>query len=108
MFSQNSVIVIVLIICYLSLCTSANAADPTRPLSLSVGSSEKVNTYDQLVLEAIIHGPEKHTVVINGEVLSQGDTIGDYQLVAVNDDSVVMRSSTERLKLWVLKEKVVK
>ena len=35
------------------------------------------------------------------------DTIGEYKLTAVNDNSVVLRSKTQRLKLHIFKESAV-
>jgi MSHA biogenesis protein MshK len=61
-----------------------------------------------MVLESIIHGDGIHTVVISGKVLKTLDYIGEYQLTAVNDQSVILRSKTERLKLNVFKGSVVK
>ena len=80
--------------------------DPTGPFGLS-GSSPHIAIEKKLVLESIIHGDGIHTVVINGKVMKPNDTIGEYRLIAVNDQSVVLRSETQRLKLHVFKENIV-
>lgn len=81
--------------------------DPTSPFGK--GSAKQVaNLEDKLILESIIHGEGIHTAVINGKILKPLDTIGQYRLVAVNNDSVVLRSETERLKLYVFKASVLK
>jgi len=77
--------------------------DPTKPL---FGSKQAniVKVGNKLVLEGIFHGSHggnTHTAIINGKALKVNDTIGEYRLVAVNDDSVVLRSTEKRLKLSV-------
>lgn len=81
--------------------------DPTRPFGHSAALSATSNG-KKLVLESIIHGDGIHTVVINGKVLKTLDYIGEYQLTAVNDQSVILRSKTQRLKLHMFKSNVVK
>jgi len=92
------------------LCPITNVladTDPTRPFGHSATLSATSNG-KKLVLESIIHGDGVHTVVINGKVLKTLDYIGEYQLTAVNDQSVILRSKTQRLKLQVFKSNVVK
>lgn len=81
--------------------------DPTRPFGYSATSSVTTNG-KKLVLESIIHGDGVHTVVINGKILKTFDHIGEYQLTAVNDQSVVLRSKTQRLELYVFKNNMMK
>ena len=80
---------------------SAQGVDPTKPLQ---GYSLTDNNFigeKKLVLEAIIHGDSVHTVVINKKTLKVGDSINEHRLVAVNDDSVVLRTDTETIKLYI-------
>jgi MSHA biogenesis protein MshK len=104
-FSQTFLLSIIL----LSIASHASAAkvDPTRPFGHK-GPSTIIPINEQMVLESIIHGDGIHTVVISGKVLKTLDYIGEYQLTAVNDQSVILRSKTERLKLNVFKGSVVK
>lgn len=81
--------------------------DPTRPFGHSATSSVTPNG-KKLVLESIIHGDGVHTVVISGKVLKTFDHIGEYQLTAVNDQSVILRSKTQHLELHIFKSNVVK
>jgi MSHA biogenesis protein MshK len=81
--------------------------DPTRPFGHSTTSSVTPES-QKLVLESIIHGDDVHTVVINGKVLKTLDHIGEYQVTAVNDKSVILRSKTQRLKLHIFKRNVLK
>lgn len=101
---------------YILICTSvlmtsqasATDIDPTKPFGHSALSSSTTPEGQQMVLESIIHGDGIHTVVISGKVLKTFDYIGEYQLTAVNDQSVILRSKTERLKLPIFKSNVVK
>ena len=95
----------------MTFLVSAQNNDPTKPLSASVFSSitkAQASTKAELILESIIHGVEVHTAVINGQVLKVGDFIRQYELVAVNNTSVVLRSAEKRLKLSVFSSVVVK
>ena len=90
---------------------SAQNVDPTKPLSsngFSSISKTGKTAKAELILESIVHGFEVHTAVINGQVLKVGDVILQYELVAVNNTSVVLRSAEKRLKLSVFSGVVVK
>ncbi len=91
----------------LSFGTFAQSADPTRPFTYQ-GNKAGENSPEKLVLESIIHGDQIHTVIISGKQMQVGDSIGEHRLVAVNDDSVVLRTATERLKLYVFSGVIVK
>ena len=81
-------------------------ADPTEPFGHR-DSSPQVTTEKKFIVESIIHGNGIHTVVINGKVMQPNDTIGKYRLIAVNDQSVILRSETQGLKLPIFRENVV-
>lgn len=82
-------------------------SDPTKPL---VGSSRSVfgPQKTDLVLKSIIHGNGIHTVIINNQLMKIGDSIGEYKLIAVNDNSVILRSSEERKKLFLFSNAIAK
>ncbi|MCW8832730.1 MAG: hypothetical protein OQK09_11680 [Colwellia sp.] len=86
--------------------THGAKSDPTGPFGHS-GALSQVAAKEKLVLESIIHGDGIHTVVINGKIMKPNDTIGEYRLTAVNNQSVILRSDTQRLKLHIFKESVV-
>lgn len=99
------------IILFTTFSVSARNNDPTKPLSAGASSSiskASTTTKAELILESIVHGFEVHTAVINGQVLKVGDFIRQYELVAVNNTSVVLRSAEKRLKLSVFSNVVVK
>tara|TARA_R110001592_G_scaffold54455_2_gene166663 strand:+ start:566 stop:898 length:333 start_codon:yes stop_codon:yes gene_type:complete len=85
----------------------AAKVDPTGPFGHK-GSSTKAPEGKKMVLESIIHGNGIHTVVVSGKVLKMFDYIGEYQLTAVNDKSVILRSKTQRIKLNIFKVNLVK
>jgi MSHA biogenesis protein MshK len=99
-----------LLVClFLSITAYGQNVDPTKPLSgQSIVGTGKSEENKALILESIIHGVQRHTAVINGQILKVGDYIGEFRLVAVNNTSVVMRSSDERLKLHVFSAAVIK
>lgn len=85
------------------------AVDPTKPLSgYSAQGKTHVVGEKPLVLEAIIHGDKIHTAVINNTTLKVGDTIREHRLVAVNDDSVVLRTADETIKLYIFSGVIAK
>jgi len=89
---------------------NSKGLDPTKPLFGSK-QSQVVKLGQNLVLEGIFHGShgaKTHTAVINGKALKVNDRIGEYRLVAVNDNSVVLRSSEKRLKLSIFSSVVKK
>jgi MSHA biogenesis protein MshK len=88
---------------------NANAnSDPTKPFNAAFDVNNAEIEAEKLVLQTIIHGDGVHTVIINGKVMSVGESIGEYKLMAVNDKSVVLRSENESKKLHVFSQAIVK
>ena len=86
---------------------ASQGLDPTKPLSGTATSLSEVKQIKKhFILESIIHGINVHTAVINGKTMMVNDYIGGYRLVAVNDDSVILRSSEERVKLYVFSKEM--
>ncbi len=109
MFKNFYLIKILISVLILASSSVWAGVDPTKPFGVSVNAAGlQVTKKGPLILESIIHGDKIHTVVINGQVMQVGDTIGEHRLVAVNDDSVVLRTPTERVKLSVFSGVVVK
>jgi len=96
-----------LLLAVYSLTANSAKLDPTSPLGQRSITGQAINE-KALILETIIHGDGVHTAIINGQVLQTYDTIGEYKLTAINDKSVVLRNDTERLKLYVFKDNIVK
>ena len=93
-----------------AVMANSKGLDPTKPLFGSK-QSQMVKLGKSLVLEGVFHGShgeKTHVAVINGKALKVNDYIGEYRLVAVNDESVVLRSPQKRLKLSVFSSIVKK
>lgn len=80
----------------------AASVDPTRPFDMSSSSSNAhVKRDGGFVLTSIVHGDGIHTAVINGEIYKIFDYLGDYRITAINSHSVILRSKTKRLKIYI-------
>lgn len=93
---------------FMALSAHAKGTDPTKPLIGYDLIESNVVGGKKLVLEAIIHGYKVHTAIINSKTLKVGDTIMEHRLVAVNDDSVVLRTGSETLKLYIFSDVIAK
>lgn len=107
MFKFTNILLFLFVVVSVPSQAFAAKIDPTRPFGHKA-SSTAIPGGKKMVLESIIHGDGIHTVVISGKVLKTFDYIGEYQLTAVNDQSVILRSKTQRLKLNVFKGNIVK
>jgi MSHA biogenesis protein MshK len=109
-FNLKQVITLFIILTLVSITFNSVAAtnDPTKPFGLGAITSGTNVAVKSLILQSIVHGDGIHTAVINGKVIKPGEYINQYRLVAINDDSVVLRSDDERLKLYVFKQRVLK
>jgi len=97
------------ILLMLAASSFAQNIDPTKPLS-SYGSTgeNSLKKEGAMVLETIVYSEQVRTAVINGKILKVGDTIGEHQVLVVNDKSVILGLNEERLKLTLFSEIVVK
>jgi MSHA biogenesis protein MshK len=81
----------------------ASEQDPTKPFEYSNTIIGQKDINKGFVLSSIIHGDGIHTAIINKKIYRIFDYIDEYQITAINSDSVILRSKTERLKLNVFK-----
>lgn len=102
-----NLLIVPMLVC-LTFTASSTNVDPTKPFGQSNTSSSVSVKEQTLILQSIIHGDGIHTAVINGKVIKPGEYISQYRLVAINDESVVLRSDDERLKLYIFKQSVLK
>ena len=77
--------------------------DPTKPFGYSGAMVGQENYKNGFVLSSIVHGEGIHTAVINENVYQLFDYIGEYQITAINSDSVILRNKTELLRLNIFK-----
>lgn len=69
--------------------------DPTQPLSVTqpAESSSAVHSVALPILQSITYGPFVHRAVLNGRVYREGASIGQYTLLAIHADRVVLESA---------------
>jgi MSHA biogenesis protein MshK len=77
--------------------------DPTKPFEYSGAMVGQENSKNGFVLSSIVHGEGIHTAIINENIYQLFDYIGEYQITAINSDSVILRNKTERLTLNIFK-----
>lgn len=107
MFKLSNKVLFLFAIVLLASEAFAAKVDPTGPFGRKASTTTTPDG-QKIVLESIIRGEGIHTVVISGKVLKVLDYIGEFQLTAVNEQSVILRSKTQRLKLDVFKSNIVK
>ena len=73
------------------------AGDPTRPPDLAPAAQEIVHA--PLHLSMVLTEGDRRRVVINGKLMAVSDWIGNARLVAIHDDSVVVRQAGKRIVL---------
>jgi MSHA biogenesis protein MshK len=83
--------------------STATEQDPTKPFEYSNIMTGQKNINKGFVLSSIIHGDGIHTAVINKKIYHIFDYIDEYKITAINSDSVILRSKSERLKLSIFK-----
>ena len=86
----------------------AQGLDPTKPLSGSPQASKMIKKNQRLQLETVIHNANADIVIINGIKLTLNEYINEYQLVAINEKSVVLRSPLKQLELSIFTPVIMK
>lgn len=81
--------------------------DPTRPLSGVTTAQSKV-AKNRLVLQSIVENEHSRKAIINGKILKVGDSIGQYELVAINARTVVLNSLQKEMELSLFSATVAK
>ena len=81
--------------------------DPTRPFGHK-GLTTITPEGKALVLESIISGDGVKTVVVSGNILKMHDYIGEYQLIEVKTQSVVLSSESDQVELTLFKDNLIK
>jgi MSHA biogenesis protein MshK len=102
-------LVLMLVIVNIVMVFEAKAElDPSKPFTASIastantgstGATEAVIKQVTLDLQSIIQQQEVRRAIINGKLVVEGDTIEAYELVAINTNTVVLRSAEKRLRL---------
>ncbi|UCD69108.1 MAG: hypothetical protein JSW48_03170 [Betaproteobacteria bacterium] len=79
--------------------------DPTRPppgAFAATKATTKSVAPKTMTLQTVLISPQRRTAVINGKVMSLGDTIDGYRLAEIRESEVVMKGSkgTRTLRLY--------
>lgn len=83
-------------ICYGS---AADPMEPERVESMGMKSNPIKEMVSSYKLSLILINGDKRTVVINGEIKSEGDAIAGLIVSRINQDSVVLVNKNRRLVL---------
>ncbi len=84
--------------------------DPLFPLVSPEGRILNVFrniSLSEIRLEAIIYSPRNPCVIINDNIYKQGDRIGEYEIVKINEDKVLLKKGKRSFEL-ILYEKILK
>ena len=85
-----------------------NAGDPTRPYGwqpeLATGMSERAQ--DELVLTQIIAFGHHRYAIINGHRYQLSDQIGDFRIVAIENQRVRLQNGQQEIELRMFAESV--
>src|ERR1017187_5440738 len=78
-----------------------NLVDPTRPPT-GFGSATPITADTAPKLQSILISSSRRIAIISGKTLKIGDKFGDAQVVAINENDVLLRTgkSVEVLKLY--------
>ena len=85
--------------------------DPTRPpaiLTPEAQQGDKVPAASGPVLQSILISPTRVVAIISGETVRQGDKFGEFRVVKITEEEVVLRSGSQlqTLKLFPDIEKI--
>ncbi|MFE8072921.1 general secretion pathway protein GspB [Marinobacteraceae bacterium S3BR75-40.1] len=65
--------------------------DPTRPPDFSAPAPKQAAPKPEYTLESILVSPSRRIVVINGEVLAEGERLDTLVVQRIKEDEVVVR-----------------
>lgn len=105
-------LVVGLALASISLMSGAESLrDPTRPPADALGTTKPVAkpaSRNKLVLQTVVISELRRTAVINGRVMSVGDTISGFTVAKIREAEVVMKGSkgTRTLRLYPAVNKI--
>ncbi len=82
--------------------------DPFLPLVSPEGKLINISykiSFSEIKLEAIIYSKDKPLAIINGNLYKEGEKIGEYKIVKINEDKVVLKKGKEEFNLMLYEEK---
>ena len=82
-----------------SLSTNARQLDPTLPFAKSVLDREA--GAQKLKLYSVIVVGETRKVIINKKTMTVGDSLGEFKLIKIEKQKVVLQSSSDTIELFL-------
>jgi hypothetical protein len=95
---KTFLLLISLLLCELAQATNAALRDPTRPLTVSrrqtsTLESAKASTRPAVPqLQLVLISTDRRYVVIDGELLTLGDSVRGLPLISISEDAVVLKT----------------
>ncbi|WP_445398820.1 MSHA biogenesis protein MshK [Zobellella sp. An-6] len=86
----------------LALSAASGLQDPTRPLSPQAVITATETRPDRVLtprLEAIFSGGGRASAILDGRRYHAGDAVGEYRLVRISRDQVLLEGQGESLEL---------
>jgi len=96
---QRSMTAILGLLCAVLADSACALEDPTRPAGYS--TNVEVGTHEW-ILNSTLVGPDRRIAVINGQYVSEGDTLGNARVLGIHNSYVVIESAGERTTLQLL------
>ena len=96
-----------IILAFVLVCSvGAHAAeyDPTRPLSGGVSTNGGNVAPTDIVLQSII---KDNKAIISGKLVQKGERYMNYEIIAINDKSVVIQSPERERTLTLFSQAIV-
>ena len=69
--------------------------DPTRPPDALIPATNKIKVTGALTVTAIFVYPNRRFAIINGQMVSVGDKIGEYTIINIQHDTVELKGSKD-------------
>ena len=85
-----------------ALAQAQTLRDPTRPPGISAVNASPIAVTGGLVLQSILISPERQAAVISGKLVTPGESVEGYMLVALAENEAVLKNGDKvrRLHLY--------
>lgn len=84
------------------------AGDPTRPDNSAVKSSKGRVLAQQLQLTMVQITESGPRATINGQVVTTGDQVGGYRVVAIRPNEVILQNNQDKVRLSLIKRGAIR
>ncbi|WP_338362654.1 agglutinin biogenesis protein MshK [uncultured Pseudoalteromonas sp.] len=84
--------------CVFSASSAQILRDPTQPSNAPILKGATVKS-KALSLESIIKSEKQYTAIISEQLYKPGDVIGEFRVLTINANSVLLANSNKQIKL---------